>query len=150
MPFIFCTGSRVKQNVINKYHNKLINVRLENMVHQIHEKCWSIRQSKQQFQKLVMSIKSSKGNFWHILLLNYHMVISLPLKFSQIEISDNSILPSSEFITQPMYVIYPFLNNFLAIVVKIMLVRMIVLLPLKTIFLPSTPQKIIIFIKQSI
>jgi hypothetical protein len=44
--FMFFLTSREYQNIINEYHNKLIKILHEYLVHQVHEVRWSVGQAK--------------------------------------------------------------------------------------------------------
>jgi hypothetical protein len=47
---------RVDQDVINEYHDKLVQLRHEYGVHQVHEMCMSIGESKRHNQILIQPV----------------------------------------------------------------------------------------------
>ena len=66
----------VDQDVVNKYHNKLIQIGLKYPMHQIHECRWSICQSKKHQCELEMPIPRTKCCLRDINLLNSLLIIT--------------------------------------------------------------------------
>ena len=66
----------VDQDVVNKDHNKLIQIELEYPMHEIHECCWHIRQPKGHHCELEMSISCPKRWLRDISLPNSQLMVS--------------------------------------------------------------------------
>jgi hypothetical protein len=54
------SGLGINQNVINKYHNKLIQVFHKHLIHEIHEIGWGVRKSEGHHGILIESISGMK------------------------------------------------------------------------------------------
>ncbi|CAA0834151.1 Unknown protein, partial [Striga hermonthica] len=54
MLLVLLLALRVDKNIVNKDNNKLIEVGMENTIHQVHENCWSITEAEWHDNKLVM------------------------------------------------------------------------------------------------
>ena len=74
--FVLLLSQRVYKNVIDEYNHKLIKIRTEDTIHQVHESCRSVRQSKRHYKKLVVPVTRTKGSLWDVLLANPQLVIS--------------------------------------------------------------------------
>src|SRR5512141_2738955 len=70
----FCLG--VNKHVINKHHDKLIQIFHKHFVHQVHEKGWGISESKRHNGTFEQTIPGRKGGLWCILLTDSKLVIS--------------------------------------------------------------------------
>ena len=66
----------VDQDVVNKDHNKLIQIGLEYPMYEINECRWSIRQSERHHCKLKMSIPRPKRCLRDICLPNSQLMIT--------------------------------------------------------------------------
>jgi hypothetical protein len=64
------------QNVVNEHHDKLVKLRHENRVHEIHEVCWRICQSKGHAEILNETISCSEGCLGYIFSTNLDLVIA--------------------------------------------------------------------------
>jgi hypothetical protein len=67
---------RVDQDVINEDHNKLVQLQHEYEVHQLHEMCWSIGESKQHNQILVQPILGGQDDFSNIFRTDLDLMIT--------------------------------------------------------------------------
>ena len=67
---------RVDQDVVNKDHNKLIQIGLEYPMHEIHEFRWSIRQSERHHCELKVPILHPKRCLRDISLPNSQLMIT--------------------------------------------------------------------------
>jgi hypothetical protein len=88
--FIF----RVDQDVVNKDHDKLIQLRHEYGVHQVHEMCRSIGQVKRHNQILIQPVPSGQCNFRDAFWKN------LDLMITQMEIDLEEDFSTGKFIKQ--------------------------------------------------
>jgi hypothetical protein len=66
MLLMFFFGLGVNQNVVDKYHNKLIQVFHKHRIHEIHEIGWGIRKSEGHHDILIESIPGTKSCFLNI------------------------------------------------------------------------------------
>ena len=66
----------VDQNVVNKYYNKLIQIRLEYPMHEVHECYWRIRQSKGHHLELKVLIQRPKRCLRDICLPNPQLMVT--------------------------------------------------------------------------
>jgi hypothetical protein len=66
----------IDQDVINEDHDKLVQLRHEHGVHQVHEMCRSIGESKQHNQILVQSIPGREGSLRDIFQMNLDLMIT--------------------------------------------------------------------------
>jgi hypothetical protein len=67
----------IDQDVINEHHDKLIQLRHEYGVHQVHEMCRSIGESKRQNQILIQPIPGGEGSLRNIFRVDLDLVITL-------------------------------------------------------------------------
>jgi hypothetical protein len=72
--FFFILG--VDQNVINKYHNILIQLWHKHEIHHVHKMCRSIGESKRYNQILIQPIPSGECSFRNVLWTNLHLMIT--------------------------------------------------------------------------
>lgn len=63
---------RIKKDIIDKHHCKLVQVLLENHVHQMYKCSQSIGQPKLHDKELVVLISCTKGCLTHIFLSHYY------------------------------------------------------------------------------
>ena len=68
----------VDQDVVNKDHNKLIQIGLEYPMHEIHECCWRIRQPEGHHCELEIPIPFPKHCLRDISLPNSQLMVSGP------------------------------------------------------------------------
>ena len=66
----------VDQDVVNKYHNKVIQIGLEYPMQEIHEYRWGIRQPERHHCKLKMPIPRSKRYLRDICLPNPQLMVT--------------------------------------------------------------------------
>ncbi|KAK4708720.1 hypothetical protein R3W88_029645 [Solanum pinnatisectum] len=66
----------VNQNIINEHNHKYVEVLSKHHIHQIHKCCRSISQPKQHYQKLIMTIPSSKIHLWNVIFFHPQLVIT--------------------------------------------------------------------------
>jgi hypothetical protein len=66
----------VDQNVVNEYHNKLIQLWHEHRVHQVHEMCGSISESKRYNQILIQPIPGGECGFRDIFQTDLDLMIT--------------------------------------------------------------------------
>jgi hypothetical protein len=82
----------VDQDVINEDHDKLVQLRHEYGVHQVHEMCRSIGESKRHNQILIQSIPGGEGSLRNIFRMD------LDLMVTQMEIDIRKDLSSGKLI----------------------------------------------------
>ncbi|KAE9599572.1 hypothetical protein Lalb_Chr14g0363741 [Lupinus albus] len=75
---MFFSALGINQNVINKYHYKRIQIRMENPIHVVYKDCWSIRHPKRHHQIFKMPIPRTESSFRNFLCLNSKLVITRP------------------------------------------------------------------------
>jgi hypothetical protein len=66
----------IDQDVINEDHNKLVQLRHEYGVHQVHEMCRSIGESKRHNQILVQPILGGEGSLRNIVRMDIDLMIT--------------------------------------------------------------------------
>jgi hypothetical protein len=67
---------RVDQDVVNEDHDKLVQLRHEHGVHQVHEMCRSIGESKRHDQILVQPIPGGESCLRNILRTDFDLMIT--------------------------------------------------------------------------
>jgi hypothetical protein len=73
---VFFHSLRIYKNVINEYHDKLVQLWHEDIVHEIHEVCWRICQSKRHHKILIETISYSESHLGYIFDTNLDLVIA--------------------------------------------------------------------------
>jgi hypothetical protein len=76
---------RADQDVINKDHDKLVQLRCEYGVHQVHEMCMSIGESKQHNQILIQHIPSGECSLRNV----FQMDLDLMITQTKIDLGEN-------------------------------------------------------------
>jgi hypothetical protein len=66
----------VDQDVVNEYHDKLVQLRHEYGVHQVHEMCRSIGESKEHNQILIQPVSGREYNLRNIFWTDLDLMIS--------------------------------------------------------------------------
>jgi hypothetical protein len=66
----------IDQDVINEYHDKLVQLRHEHRVHQVHEMCRSIGESKRHNQILVQPVPGREGSLRDIFRTDHDLMIT--------------------------------------------------------------------------
>jgi hypothetical protein len=66
---------RIYQNVINEHHDELVQLQHENRVHELHEVCQCIRQSKWHDKIFVETISCREGRLGYTFGMNLDLVI---------------------------------------------------------------------------
>jgi hypothetical protein len=66
----------IDQDVVNEYHDKLIQIRHEHRIHQVHEMCKSIGESKRHNQILIQPIPGREGSLRDIFLTDLDLMIT--------------------------------------------------------------------------
>jgi hypothetical protein len=66
----------IDQDVINEDHDKLVQLRYEHGVHQVHEMCRSIGEFKRHNQILVQPVPGREGNLRDILWMDLDLMIT--------------------------------------------------------------------------
>jgi hypothetical protein len=69
---------RVDQDVINEYHDKLVQLRHEYGVHQVHEMCMSIGESKRHNQILIQPVSGRECSLRNVFLMDLDLMITRP------------------------------------------------------------------------
>jgi hypothetical protein len=67
---------RIDENIIDKDHDKFIDLRHEHGVHDVHEVGGSISESERHDQELVKTITSGKSGFWNVARSNLDLVVA--------------------------------------------------------------------------
>jgi hypothetical protein len=67
---------RIDENIIDKDHDKFIELRHEHGVHEVHEVGRSISESERHDQELVKTITSGKGGFRNVARSNLDLVVA--------------------------------------------------------------------------
>jgi hypothetical protein len=58
---VFFLAFGIDENIIDKEHDKFVELRHEHGVHEIHEVGWGIRETKRHYQELVKTITSEEA-----------------------------------------------------------------------------------------
>jgi hypothetical protein len=66
----------VDQDVVNEYHGKLVQLRHEYGVHQVHEMCRSIGESKQHNQILIQPVPGRECSLTNVLWMDLDLMIT--------------------------------------------------------------------------
>jgi hypothetical protein len=66
----------IDQDVIIEYHDKLVQHRHEYGVHQVHEMCRSISESKRHNQILIQPVLGGEGSFRNIFRVDLDLMIT--------------------------------------------------------------------------
>jgi hypothetical protein len=69
---------RVDQDVINEYHDKLVKLRHECGVHQVHEMCRSICESKRHNQILIQLVPGRECSLRNVFWMDLDLMITRP------------------------------------------------------------------------
>jgi hypothetical protein len=69
---------RVDQDVINEYHDKLVKLRHECGVHQVHEMCRSICESKRHNQILIQLVPGRECSLRNVFWTDLDLMITQP------------------------------------------------------------------------
>jgi hypothetical protein len=75
MPRMLFFSLEIDQDVVNEDNDKLVQLRHEYGVHQVHEMCRSIDESKQHNQVLVQSVPGREGSLTNIFRTNLNLMI---------------------------------------------------------------------------
>jgi hypothetical protein len=67
---------RVDQYIVNEDHDKLVQLRQEYGVHQVHEMCRSIGESKRYNQILIQSIPGGEGSLRDVFRMNLDLMVT--------------------------------------------------------------------------
>src|SRR3954470_23405833 len=78
MFFMCCFNRRVDEDVVDEHENKLVKIRSENAIHQIHEEGWCVGQPKRHDQKLIQSVAGPEGRLLNVFLSDTKLVITRP------------------------------------------------------------------------
>jgi hypothetical protein len=65
----------IDQDIINEYNDKLVQLRQEYTIHQVHEMCRSIGESKRHNQILVQPIPGREGSLRNVFQANLDLMI---------------------------------------------------------------------------
>jgi hypothetical protein len=74
--FMFLYSLRIYKNVVNEYHDKLVQLRHEDRVHEVREVCWRICQPKRHHKILIETISYSESFLGYIFSMNLDFVIN--------------------------------------------------------------------------
>jgi hypothetical protein len=72
--FVLVHSLRVYKNVVSEYHDKLVQLRHEDKVHEVHEVCWCICQPKRHHKILIETISCSESRLGYIFDMNLDLV----------------------------------------------------------------------------
>jgi hypothetical protein len=75
LPMLFFTLG-IDQDVVDEYHDKLVQLRHEYGVYQVHEMCRSIGESKQHNQILVQPIPGGEGSLRNVFQTDFDLMIT--------------------------------------------------------------------------
>jgi hypothetical protein len=73
---VFFLAFGIDENVIDKDHDKFIELRHEQGVHEVHEVGWIICKSERHYQELVEIITSGKSGFGNVARSNLDLVVA--------------------------------------------------------------------------
>jgi hypothetical protein len=73
---VFFLTFGIDEDIIDKDHNKFIELRHEHGVHEVHEVGWGIRETKRHYQEIVKTITSGESGFKNITRSNFDLMIT--------------------------------------------------------------------------
>jgi hypothetical protein len=73
---VFLLAFGIDENIIDKDHDKFIELRHEHRVHEVHEVGGGISESERHYQELVKTITSGKSGFRNIARSNLDLVVA--------------------------------------------------------------------------
>jgi hypothetical protein len=76
MPRMLFFTLEIDQDVINEDHDKLVQLHNEYGVHQVHEMCRNIGESKQNNQILIQPVPSGEGSLTNIFRVDLDLMIT--------------------------------------------------------------------------
>jgi hypothetical protein len=74
--FVFFHNLQIYKNVINEYHDKLVQLRHEDRVHELHEVCQRICQPKRHHKILIETISCREHHLGYVFHTNLDLVIA--------------------------------------------------------------------------
>jgi hypothetical protein len=75
---MFFLALGIDENIIDKDHDKFIELRHKHGVHEVHEVGWGIRETKRHYQELVKTITSGESGFRNVTRSNFDLMITRP------------------------------------------------------------------------
>jgi hypothetical protein len=66
----------IDEDIIDKDHDKFVELRHEHGVHEVHEVGWGIRETKRHYQELVKTLTSGEGGFRNVTRSNLDLMIT--------------------------------------------------------------------------
>jgi hypothetical protein len=66
----------IDEDIIDKDHDKFVELRHEHRVHEVHEVGWGIRETKRHYQELVKTLTSGEGGFRNVTRSNLDLMIT--------------------------------------------------------------------------
>jgi hypothetical protein len=76
MFFMFFRTLRIYMYVVDEDHNKLVQLRHEYRVHEMHEVCWCIRQRKRHDKILIKPVSQRESRLGDIFDMNFNLMIA--------------------------------------------------------------------------
>jgi hypothetical protein len=76
MLLMFFLSLGVDQDVINEYHDELVLLWHEHRIHQVHEMCRSIGESKRHDQILIQPVPGGESNFRDVFQADHDLMIT--------------------------------------------------------------------------
>jgi hypothetical protein len=73
---MFFLAFGIDENIIDKYHDKFVELRHKHGVHEVHEVSWGIRETKRHHQELVKTIMSGESGFWNVTRSNFDLMVT--------------------------------------------------------------------------
>jgi hypothetical protein len=66
---------RIYQDVINKYHHKLVQFGHKDQIHQVHEVCEGVGQAEGHNQILIKTVSGRESCFWNIFQIDFNLMV---------------------------------------------------------------------------
>src|SRR5436853_5411441 len=63
VPLVVSLGSRIDEYVVHEDYDELVQVVVEDPIHQVHEGCWCVRQAERHGNKLIQSSPGTEAVF---------------------------------------------------------------------------------------
>jgi hypothetical protein len=73
---MFFLAFGIDENIINKDHDKFVELRHEHEVHEVHEVGWGVRETKRHYQELVKTIMSGESSFRNVTRSDFDLMIT--------------------------------------------------------------------------
>jgi hypothetical protein len=103
--FMFFLILGVHQDVINEYHNELVQFRHEYRIHQVHEMCRSIGESKRHIQILIQPVPGGEYGLRDIFRMDLDLIITQTKVNLEEDLSTNKLIKKNVNVGQWIFIL---------------------------------------------